>query len=153
MTAGAELRGGGAHHGVIGEAEEGKSHDNPYDDIENRLEKFSHGNPRKNTRVGAAKKNLSVAVSRHKGFTSPGKKTEHGHKGSILYKIFSKKATLFSDDRFLNKISDLVVGVQEESALASYPINQYLVTKMRASNYEPSSRSGIPKVPLWIRGI
>jgi len=94
VTTGAELRGGGAHHGVIGEAEEGKGHDNPKKDIENRLEKFSHGNP-EGPQGLVLLKNLSAVVLRHKAFTSSGKKTEHGHKRGTPYKIFRHKSTLF----------------------------------------------------------
>ena len=94
VTTGAELRGGGAHHGVIGEAEEGKGHDNPKKDIENRLEKFSHGNP-EGPQGLVLLKNLSAVLLRHKVFTSPGKKSEHGHKRGPPYKIFRHKSTLF----------------------------------------------------------
>ena len=36
----------GAHHGVVGKAEKGEGHDNPKDDIKNRLENSFHGTPR-----------------------------------------------------------------------------------------------------------
>jgi len=65
VAGGTKLRGGGAHHGVVGEAEQGEGHDNPKDDIKNRLEKFFHGTPREKRVEGQKRSYYIVRTMRN----------------------------------------------------------------------------------------